>query len=161
MLILPSEGELPLGDIQRVGESGIDGILVQGIEPTATRLSFVPGAHVENGRQLCPGPYRGCKLVLGVLDVESPLTLHFLTGCNAGGQEPMNEPWPAGLPLSSHRQAGRGVRLVGVSLVLSLWLQCMQQPMFRLTHVSSFSVMLSLCPLLSLTHVRLLVPSTL
>jgi hypothetical protein len=88
MLILPSEGELPLGDIQRVGESGIDGkLLVQGIGPTATtmatRLSFVPGAHVENGRQLCPGPYRGCKLVLGALDVESPLTLHFLTGCNA------------------------------------------------------------------------------
>jgi len=48
-------------------------ILVQGIEPTATRLSFVPGAHVENGRQLCPGPYRGCKLVLGVLDGENSL----------------------------------------------------------------------------------------
>jgi len=150
MLILPSEGELPLGDIQRVGESGIDGILVQGIEPTATRLSFVPGAHVENGRQLCPGPYRGCKLVLGVLDVESPLTLHFLTGCNAGGQEPMNEPWPAGLPLSSHRQAGRQRRTSSRCLSRLV----LVAPMHATTHVWSHSCFLVFCHAVSLPTVQ-------
>lgn len=78
----------------------------------------------------------GCGLV------ESPLTLHFLTGCNARGQEPMNE-------------AGRGVRVVGVSRLVLV--APMHATTHGLAHVSSFSVMLSLCLLLiSLTHVSTL-----
>jgi hypothetical protein len=40
----------------------------------------------------------GCGLV------ESPLTLHFLTGCNARGQEPMNEAWPASRLIGRQRR---------------------------------------------------------